>query len=201
MHNYSKLFKAYSFMFYGIGKANLLFEYFKMSPPREVIDYSKVIKGYDQLTEKEKQCSEEYVNEFFTQEEFEMFRAFLKKNNGERHMIFKECCCPIKVKYPYIGNIMPPLKERYRFDMELFEFRKLFSKYDLPFEVFGYIQPIDFYPENMPNESHLLDGRKLLDDAICLLDPNMAPEDHFDQCTFVPRYFIDRSAQADQPIG
>lgn len=122
-------------------------------------NYNSIIKGYDDMSPEDKRKAEEVINEYFTLDEIEFIRPYLK--GKLKNIKVEEVSLPMDVKYhdkkdnevriyyslshlAYGCNTICLDKEK---------------DYDLPFKVWGYIYPnMNTYRETSKGRVPVLDG-------------------------------------------
>jgi len=110
---------------------------------REWVDanYNSIIKGYEDMTSEDKRKAEEVINEYFTIDEIEFIRPYLKSKFN--NIDVEEVSLPLNVKY--FDQEDNEVRIKYPFSFTAYGYNTICldkqEDYDLPFNVWGYIYP------------------------------------------------------------
>lgn len=102
-----KLYSAHSFVHGLKGRSDVFVDWFKFKGNLGKVDYSTIIKEYDQLPEDEQANAEDRVNELFTSEEIEILRKYLLETH-DCDLFVREVYLPLPSKNPKTGRVYTP---------------------------------------------------------------------------------------------
>lgn len=151
----NKLYIAYSFMHDLLNRNQLFVTWFKNEGTLGEVDYSKIIKDYDQLYEAAKARARYWANQFFTEEEIGVLRQYLKEKSGTA-LFVEEYSLPLEFKHSETGEEDEPYLI-YSHPFNTVDIGD--ADNELPFQLFGnfdfhFCPPSKELPEEMIEYGH-----------------------------------------------
>jgi hypothetical protein len=136
-----KVYTASSNMDEFNGIKNVTFHWYYGDKARVYANYNSLIKGYNDMTSEDKRKAEEVINEYFTIDDIEFIKPYLKSKFNNIYV--EEESLPLNVKYfdqkdNAFGIYYPCSFMAYGYNTIFLNKEK---DYDLPFNVWGYIYP------------------------------------------------------------
>ena len=135
------LYKANSIVKKFNGNKNVKIHWYYADEKWADANYNSIIKGYDDMSQKDKKTAEMVINEYFTLDEIEFIRPYLKGKFN--NLKVEEVSLPMEFKFfTKIDNefvIYTPFSFRAAYSDTIYLEEE--KDYDLPFKVWGYIYP------------------------------------------------------------